>query len=216
MIDIKVAKLKNSLTISGVQKVSTSPVIIQITGSNLENATEVLVNDLSLSQWVATANDTILAYLPPSLASVTISSVSVLTENIVPGVPNLVHYEVGNKIESTEGIQKLLQNFVKVLLQTPGSNVFQSVGGGMLKITGQSLMNGGDRTARGEIVDAINRTKSYLFSLHSKNSTMPLSEKLLDVQILSIDTGENVKTDLIINLLVLNRAGQQVSSNVAI
>jgi len=216
MKDIKVAKIKNSLSIKGAIKVSSSPLIIQITGDKFETANEVIINEVSIQQWVAISNDTILAYLPKILEGITISSVAVLTEELVPNVPNLVHFEIGSRIEAVEGIQKLIQNFTKVLLQSPGSNKFQTVGGGLLKISGQSLLNGGDRTARGDIIDAINRTKNYLFALHSTKNKMPLTEKLLDAQILSINLGENSKSDLVVNLLIINRAGQQNSTNVAI
>lgn len=216
MKDIKVAKLKNSLSIKGATRVSVTPLIIQITGDKFETASEVIINEVSIQQWVAISNDTILAYLPKILEGITISSVAVLTDEIIPNIPNLVHFEIGSRIQSVEGIQKLIQNFTKVLLQSPGSNKFQTVGGGLLKISGQSLLNGGDRTARGDIIDAINRTKNYLFALHSTKNKMPLSEKLLDAQILSIDLGEDTKSDLIVNLLIINRIGQQSSTNVAI
>lgn len=216
MKDIKVAKLKNSLSIKGATKVSTTPLIIQIDGDKFETANEVIINEVSIQQWVAISNDTILAYLPKILEGITISSVAVLTDEIVPNIPNLVHFEIGSRIQSVEGIQKLIQNFTKVLLQSPGSNKFQTVGGGLLKISGQSLLNGGDRTARGDIIDAVTRTKNYLFALHSTKNKMPLSEKLLDAQILSIDLGENTRSDLIVNLLIINRVGQQSSTNVAI
>lgn len=214
MKDIKVAKLKNSLPIKGAVKVSSNPLILQITGKNFQSATEVIVNEVSIQQWLATADDTILAYLPSVLANVALSSVAVLTEDLIPNIPNLLHFELGNRIASTEGIQKLLQNFTKVLLQTPGSNKFQTIGGGLLKVAGQSLMNGGDRTARSEIIDAVNRTRSYLFGLHSQITNMPLAEKLLDAQILSIT--EDTKSGIILNLLIKNRAGQESTSNLAI
>lgn len=215
MKDIRVAKLKNSLVVKNVVKVSSNPAILQITGEKFESATEVLINNISAQQWVATENDIILVYLPASLSTVPITSVAVITEDFVKNIPNLVYFEIGNKIQAVEGIQKLIQNFVKILLQSPGSNKFQSVGGGLLKIAGQSLING-DKTARTDIIDAITRTKSYLFSAHSKNPKIPLSEKLLDVQILSITVGENGKTDLIVSLAIKNRLGEQSSTNVAI
>jgi hypothetical protein len=216
MKDIKVAKLKNSLTVKNVTKVSSSPPILQVTGEKFESATEVLINSISAQQWVATENDTILVYLPASLSTVPITSVAVITEDFVQNIPNLVYFEIGSKIQAVEGIQKLIQNFVKILLQSPGSNKFQSVGGGLLKIAGQTLINGGDKTARTDIIDAVTRTKSYLFSAHSKNPKIPLAEKLLDAQVLSITVGENGKTDLIVSLAIKNRLGEQSSTNVAI
>ncbi len=196
-------------------KVSTSPAILQIVGDKFESATEVLINGISIQQWVSISNGEILAYLPDILSTVIISSVAVITEDIINNIPNLIYFEIGNRIESVEGIQKLIQNFTKVLLQTPASNKFQTVGGGLLKIAGKTILNG-DTTAKTEIVDAINRTKNYLYAIHSVKTKMPLSEKLADAQILGINIGDNGKTDLVINLLIKNRAGQESSTNIAI
>lgn len=211
MKDIKVAHLKNSLTVNSISRITNSP-ILKITGEKFNTATDVILDGNYAKQWVALSDKEIVVYLNNNN---TISSVAVVTEDQIPNIPNLIFFETGSRTRSVTGIQKLIQNFVKLLLQSPDSNKFKTIGGGFIKIAGKNMVSD-DRTARSDIINGINRIKNYMIGEQNPRKDLPLSEKLLDVQILNITSGTQPQSSLIVNISLKNKMGDVASTNVSI
>jgi hypothetical protein len=215
MKDVKIAHLKNSLKVSSVSKISSNPPILKIIGEKFNTATDILLDGIYTRQWVAISDKEILLYIPVTFSNKTIGTIAVVSDELIPNVPNLTFFEVGSRVRKIEGIQKLVQQFTKILLQTPGSNKFQPVGGGLLSIIGKNTMSD-DRTARTDIINGINRTKSYLISIQNNNKDLPLSEKLLDAKILNISSGTQPNVSLVVNIQITNRVGVSSSATVSV
>jgi hypothetical protein len=215
MKDVKIAHLKNSLKVSSVSKISSNPPILKIIGEKFNTATDILLDGIYARQWVAISDKEILLYIPVTFSNKTIGTIAVVSDELIPNVPNLTFFEVGSRVRKIEGIQKLVQQFTKILLQTPGSNKFQPVGGGLLSIIGKNTMSD-DRTARTDIINGINRTKSYLISIQNNNKDLPLSEKLLDAKILNISSGTQPNVSLVVNIQITNRVGVSSSATVSV
>lgn len=215
MKDIQVARLKNSLVLSKVTKISNNPPVLKLEGEKFNMATDIILDGVYAQQWVSISDKEILVYVPSTFSNKTIGSIAVVTEELIPNVPNLVFFELGTRVKSIDGIQKLIQNFVKILMQSPSSNKFQPVGGGLLKLAGMNTVSD-DRTARSDIISGISRAKNYLLGIQGANKRIPLSEKLLDVQVLGISSGKQPNTSLIVNIKIINRIGEEATTNVSI
>ncbi len=215
MKDIKVARLKNALTLSKITRISNNPPVLKLEGEKFNTATDIIMDGVYCHQWISISDKEILASVPATFSNKTIASIAVVTEELIPNTPNLIFFEAGPRVKSVEGIQKLIQNFVKILMQSPSSNKFQAVGGGLLKLSGMNMVSD-DRTARSDIINGISRAKNYLLTAQAPNKQLPLAEKLLDVQVLGIAAGDNANTSLVVNLKITNRIGEDATTNVSI
>lgn len=215
MKDVKIAHLKNSLPLSTITKISSKPPILKLTGEKYNTATDVLLDGIYAKQWLAISDKEILVYIPSTFSNKTISSIAVITEELIPNIPNLTFFEIGSRVKKIEGIQKLVQQFVKILMQSPGSNKFQPVGGGLIDVIGKNTV-ADDRSARSDIINGISRTKTYLINVQNKNKDLPLAEKLLDAKILNITSGTQPNVSIVVNLQITNRVGVSSDATVSI
>lgn len=209
MKDVKVVRRRNVLPITKVTKISSDPAILEVLGDNFTDANQVRLNDAIVNDWVLAASDRILISIPDSLQKITLYTVAVLTEELRSN-DNILSFEIG-RIESVSGIDSLVQHFVKVLLQSPGSNVFKPGGGGVLKLAGKNTINYGN-SIKSDLIEAVDRTKNQLLS-EQANSRISLTEKLANAEILGIGFGDD-PTQLIIAIKLTNSLGQSIEANI--
>lgn len=200
MKDIKISRFKNPLKINSVSRLTDN--ITTINGEDFFRTTEVYINEELLKNWLVLSNNQIAVTFP---ASTKIETVAVLTEELIVNQPNLTFFENGPILKSTSGMSKLIQNFIKLLVRSPDSNKFSTFGGGLLKIPGKT-MTFDQNSVKIDVVNAINRTKNYLIELQNNNKA-PLSEKLLDVQIVSINIDPD--SNMSISVILKNKLGQE-------
>ena len=205
MKDIKIAKFKNPLKISSVTRLSNN--ITAIKGEGFLDADEVYINEIHQRSWIILSDKEIAVNFPSGEKVLT---VAVLTEKLILNQPNLTFFEIGPSFKSIEGMSKLIQNFIVPLMRTPGTNKFDTFGGGMLKLPGKLMTNAGGNI-KADIVNAVERTKNYLINKQNRLN-IPLAEKLLDVRVVavSLDADHNMS----VAVTITNKAGE--SSNVTI
>jgi hypothetical protein len=205
MKDIKIARFKNPLKISSVTRLSNN--ITAIKGEGFLDADEVYINEIHQRSWIILSDKEIAVNFPGGEKVLT---VAVLTEKLILNQPNLTFFEIGPSFKSIEGMSKLIQNFIVPLMRTPGTNKFDTFGGGMLKLPGKLMTNAGGNI-KADIVNAVERTKNYLINKQNRLN-IPLAEKLLDVRVVavSLDADHNMS----VAVTITNKAGE--SSNVTI
>ena len=201
MKDIKIARFKNPLKVKTIKRLSNN--ITSVIGDNFQTASELFVNEEVQRQWIILSNTEIAVTFP---SSVDIFSIAVLTEELIPDRLNLTFFEIGPQLKSVSGMSKLIQNFLKFLLMAPNSNKFNTFGGGLLKIPGKTIDNS-QQSIKTEIINAIQRTKNYLVNRQNKIQSMPLSEKLLDVQVLSMNI--DTESNMTVSVLIKNKVGEE-------
>jgi hypothetical protein len=205
MKDIKIARFKNPLKVSSVTRLSNN--ITAIKGEGFLDADEVYINEIHQRSWIILSDKEIAVNFPGGEKVLT---VAVLTEKLILNQPNITFFEIGPSFKSIEGMSKLIQNFIVPLMRTPGTNKFDTFGGGMLKLPGKLMTNAGGNI-KADIVNAVERTKNYLINKQNRLN-IPLAEKLLDVRVVavSLDADHNMS----VAVTITNKAGE--SSNVTI
>ena len=205
MKDIKIARFKNPLKVSSVTRLSNN--ITAIKGEGFLDADEVYINEIHQRSWIILSDKELAVNFPGGEKVLT---VAVLTEKLILNQPNLTFFEIGPSFKSIEGMSKLIQNFIVPLMRTPGTNKFDTFGGGMLKLPGKLMTNAGGNI-KADIVNAVERTKNYLINKQNRLN-IPLAEKLLDVRVVavSLDADHNMS----VAVTITNKAGE--SSNVTI
>lgn len=196
MNDIKILAIKDVLQVVQVRLIpGFFPASVEIIGNKLLQADEVTINDLPSPEFVKLSNSKIIAQMPLSQARSSVRKVSVLASSPNPDRRSILRFEAGPTFSKLKGLEKLIQQFTKLLLQTPGSDAFSpELGGGLQTIIGQGVSRKHTQGLAASLVSAVNRTRDQIFSLQSNDSRIPPDEKLLRADTQGVGFDPNTTT----------------------
>lgn len=161
---------------------------LEIKGEDFRNVEAVIINEVNSPEFIIVNQYTIYAQLPKAAQS-KISNVEVISSKFTKTTPSSkLVFAIGNKTKTVEGIQKLMQLFIKWLLQSPGSDIFNTDRGGGLqeligKITDSRRMDG----IVGVLTRSIQNTVSQIRTAQINTPQLPLSERLLSAELIDFD-----------------------------
>ncbi len=181
MIDIKVILIKDILKVNRVSYLENfSPQSIRIEGSLLLQASEVLINDIDSPEFMIISNDQLIAQVPDSQVNSRLRSVTVLANKPSTDRSSILHLDAGRTFSRLQGLEKLVQYFVKLLLQNPGSDIFSPTeGGGVLGLVGRVVTKSDTTSLSASLVSAVNQTRDQILARQNKIPRIPSDERLL-------------------------------------
>lgn len=181
MIDLKILTIRDLLPINSVEyAANVTPLSLLITGDDLRGASEVLINDIDSPEFAVLSSGRILAQVPTSERQSTLRKVAVIANVPTTTRKSLLHFEVGSSIRSIKGLEKMVQAFCKLLLQTPGTDRFRPTeGGGLLKLIGRNVSKGDTKTLQASVMGAVTRTRDQFITRQGADRRIPADEKLL-------------------------------------
>jgi len=214
MTDVKIIAIKDLLTITAAQVVpNLLPKTLDITGLEFLQATSVEINGLASPQFIILSDTRLLAQMPSGQQSSIINSIAVFAEVPAPDRSSVFLFEVGRSFKGLSGIERLVQMFIKLALQTPGRDKFRpTLGGGLLALTGQNITNSGGTSLTSSAVSAIGRTRDQVISLQNQVPRIPPDERLLSADVIGIGFDTNTTT-LAIRVSITAQSGQQAVTN---
>lgn len=183
MIDIKILVIRDILPISAIEVANgVFPLSLLITGDRLDQANQVLINDIEATEFVVLSSNRLLVKIPSNELSSNIRKVLVIANIPSTNRRSILHFEVGSSLKSIKGLEKLIQAFCKLLIQTPGSDRFRpDEGGGLMKLVGRNVSKGGINNLQASIVGAVSRTRDQFLARQGPNNRIPSDERLLTV-----------------------------------
>jgi hypothetical protein len=179
--DIKLLTIRDLLPISKVEFVRDfTPLSLAIIGEKMDQATTVYINDVEAPEFVVMSRNRIMAQVPSSEVLAIINKVVVVAEKPSADRSSLLHFEMLGTFRSLQGIERLVQHFCKLLLQSPGSDKFiPTEGGGLLKIVGRNVSKNDSKSLQASVVGAVSRTRDQILTRQATNSRIPSDERLL-------------------------------------
>ncbi len=139
MIDLRVTVAVDVLQVRRMASAGT-PGYIRLIGPNLGTASEVRLNSLVTTDIVVVSENQIDVALPEALFRVPIRDIEVKSLDFTGRAVASLSFELDVNAPTVEGLAKLVQNFLCLLQQTPGSDAFhQDEGGGLHSILGKSV-----------------------------------------------------------------------------
>lgn len=219
MIDVKAVQLKEFAKVTNaeflnreeVEKIflpelgSALPSVIRLTGENFDRATDVLINGVQV-QYSILSRSIILATLPSTLARATITSLQVLNDRDNFSNTSLFSFEFGKRLDTISGINKVIAQYIKVLMTTPGSDSFdKTLGGGLQKLPGSV-----SRAPYASLTKVALTLVNTAVDIQQRqfNLDIPNEEKLQSVEVLYIDfvKGDptSIDTKIKVNTLAQN------------
>lgn len=208
-VDFQVAFPQETVKVSLVRTVPGLAVrTLDIQGDDFRAVDEVLMNEVPSPSFVVLTKNRMLAEVPPVLVSSTISSVSVLSRRLTVTPRSYIRFRIGRVPSKTRGTLRLMQLFLRLLFQTPGTDIFApKLGGGALVHIGQSVSieNGTDLV--GDFIVSVDSTVRQIIQIQSRDQSIPPDERLLTAKVLSAGFNKN-ETAIITSIEVVSQAGR--------
>jgi phage baseplate assembly protein W len=187
MPTLEVIKFRDVLRVASISLVPNVPVpTVSLKGADFRSVESVSINDSPSPEFIVMDKQTIYAQLPDGIRQV--RTVAVLSSNFTTTEKaSRVLFQVGTKTKTITGLLKLVQLFVKILLQSPGSDIFdKDLGGGLQDMIGQLTSTKRNDRLLAAISQAISQTESQIRRSQLDSPEIPLDERLLSATLLDI------------------------------
>lgn len=214
MTDIKVIAIKDLLKITSAQvALGLTPRTLDIQGLDFLQATSVELNGIESPEFMILSDFRLLAQVPSGQKNSIINSIAVFANKPAPNRSSLFLFEVGRSIKGLSGIERLVQMFIKLALQTPGKDKFRpTLGGGLLALAGQNITSEAQTALSAAAVSSITRTRDQVISLQNQVPRIPPDERLLTATVLGVGFDTNTTT-LALRVGITAQSGQQAVTN---
>lgn len=212
MYGVMLIRLSDLLPVTSfVNAPGVTPRSLLITGKDFTNVESVVIGGIPSPEFVILSSSQVLAQVPDFLVGEPITEVSVFASALRATERSLLEFTVGTRPRKVKGILRLLQNYVRVLLRSPGTNKFtKGVGGGLRRRIGTNL----SVSASADAVSAVSRTSAYFLSVQARDADIPPSERLLSATVENVADDQNAGV-LYLTISLTTHTGEQGLFNLA-
>jgi hypothetical protein len=214
MTDLKVLSIRDILPVTTVSYATkVYPLSIHIQGESFDQATQVYINNLEVPEFIILSPSRILAQVPDSERNSILRQISVVAEKPSTKRSSVLNFDVGTSFKGLKGVERLVQLFCKLLLQTPGSDKFNpSDGGGLLTAIGKNLSRQDKRAVQTIASSAVNRTRDQVLVKQNNSHRIPADERLLDAVTEAVGFDPETTT-LTVRVALMAASGKQAVAN---
>jgi hypothetical protein len=208
-VDFQVAFPQEAIKVSQVRPVPGLAVrSLDIVGEDFRAVEDVLMNEVPSPSFVVLNKNRIVAEVPDVLKDATISSIMVLSRKLFITPRSFINFRFGSRTSKVRGVLRLMQMFLRMLFQTPGSDIFApTLGGNALAHLGQTIgKEDGSDLVSGFIV-SVDNTSRQLIQIQSRNQSTPPDERLLSATVISAGFNRN-ETALVASVEIISQAGR--------
>lgn len=161
------------------------PIMMVAEGKGFTRASSVLVNGAEV-QFTIIDDSRMYLTLPKRIADRVIESVFVVTDRESFTNTSMFSFGLGKHIKTLKGPDKLIAQFVKALMTTPGSDVFDpGFGGGLQKIPGSITRP--QHLALAQIALILTRVAEQIAASQQNIRNLPLNERMRNVDVLRLN-----------------------------
>ena len=209
-VQLEVVRFRDLIEVLSIPRFvpGVTPPALEIKGEDFRSVERVLINDQSAPEFIIANKKTIYVQIPGAIKR--IKTIEVLSSKFTRSTSSSkLSYEIGPKTRKVEGILKLMQLFIKLLLQTPGSDIFNPErGGGLLALVGAMGTGRGIDTIIGSVSRAVQTTVSQMRTSQINVPGLPLSEQLLSAEVTDFDIFER-QMEARVKVLLVSMAGKE-------
>ena len=203
-IDLQVIYPQNSIPLTKVRVLSGyTPPAVMVEGDDFRAVDEVWINENPAPNWTVLNPQLLVAQIPTMQVGRSINTLEVLSNRMTIGPESMLRFRIVRGGGRVNGIMRLVQLFVKVLLTTPGTDIFspQSGGGLLTKVGQQVSLHDGGKEVIGDLVLCCAAATKQIIATQAQDPSIPPVERLLATSV------ENA---------VFDRAGLGVRANIQV
>lgn len=215
-VDLQVAYPQQAIVLNNVKILPGPPRVVDVIGTDFRSVDEVLINKMASPDVVVLSKTRLIAQVPDGLLGQRVLSVTVLSRRLTVSERSVLKFRVSNTPGKVSGVLRLLQKFLKILLTTPGSDIFnRQLGGGALRSIGSTFgVENGDEIVSGLVI-AVDTTTRQIIALQSRNPSLPRDERLMAAKIIRASFNkEEGAIDVAVE--ITNQAGKAATANMEI
>lgn len=210
MVDLQVIEMRDVLKVTGVTFVQDfEPPTLLVKGQDFNNAYEVYINETLSPSVVISSSTTLLAQVPNAENAVPIRSIVVVSSRLTKTERSKVMFRLGDSPKSVSGFERLIQTFLKIMLQSTNSDIFSpNLGGNLLNAVGKLIGNPSTQTLTTDFTLAVTRARQQIMALQVGDPTLNLNERLAFAKVLEVKFVPN-ELALLGRVHLGNQAGRQ-------
>ena len=213
--DIQFAYPQQSIKISAVAMVEgyDLPTIVVI-GDDFSAVDAVLISDVPSPSVVVLSKTQLIAVLPQEVYGQSILNVTVVSYRLAYTEQSVVSFRMGTVNRKATGMIRLVQLFLKVLLTTPGTDIFDKrSGGGAMKNLGKTFSKSNSGGIVSDFVISVDNTAKQITTMQARQPRLPRDERLLSAKVTQsyFDTAQ---TALIATVSLTSQAGAVSTANI--
>ena len=212
-VDLQIVFPQQAILLNQVRILPGPPRVLDVVGADFRSVDEVLVNRVASPDVVVVSKTRLVAQVPDSLLDQRILSVTVLSRRLSLSSKSVLRFRLSRTPGKVTGVLRLVQKFLKLLLTTPGTDIFnRQAGGGALRSIGRSFGIEEGNAIINSIVIAIDTTTRQIVALQSRNPSLPREERLLSAKILRAGFNKE-EGALDVAVEITNQAGAAATAN---
>lgn len=200
-MDLSIIQPRSTASVTGFRVVSVATLpVLEVTGvQGYRKVTSVEINGIKSSSVSVLSDSKLHATIPQGIEE--IISVDVYTSDVTPGTYK-VSYRLG--ASPVSGVDRAAQKVIKVLLTSPGSDIFNpSLGVGLNDIIGKAFSSFGELSS--DVALAIRSAEAQIIDAESATG-LPDVERLGSIRVSKI--APLYKEGISIDIEVTNRLGE--------
>lgn len=192
MLDIQVIEVRDVLPLTRVSIAEgVEPATLVVEGHDFNNAQYVYINNVQVSDAIILSATMLTAVIPFDLVT-PINSVAVTSNRLTQTERSKISFRMSDQPNSVQGIERLIQKFLKVMLQTPGQDIWSpNIGGGLLGAVGKTFGKGSigvtsaaSGTLAADMQVAVDRARRQIMGIQANSPMTTASERLLYARLL--------------------------------
>lgn len=193
-----------------------SPRFLDVYGMDFTAVDAVTINEIDSPSFAVLSDTHLVAEVPASITYAALATVAVISRTLTLNPQSIIKFKVSNFPAKTRGILRLVQLFLKVLLTTPGTDIFvPRLGGGALRNLGRTFGQDQQGNIVSDFIISVDTTARQIISLQGGDPNIPAEERLLSAKVTSasFDRGSG---SLIVTVVLQSQTGQPALANLVI
>jgi hypothetical protein len=208
---LEVIKFRDLLPVQGIPRFVPGFALptLEIKGDDFRTVEKILINEVPAPEFIIVNKHTIYVQLPDAARN-KISNIQVVSSKFTKtNHYSVIQYELGTKTKTVSGLLKLVQLFVKWMLQSPNSDIFNPArGGGMQELVGKVQTTKTMDSVASAISRAVSNTVTQIRAAQVNTQGLPLDERLLGAEIQDIQIFEK-QMEARVKISIRSVAGQE-------
>lgn len=215
-VDLQTISPQEIVNLNQVRVLPGPPRVVAIVGDDFRSVDEVLINQVPSPDVIVLDKNRLLAQVPDSAALDRINDVQVLSKRLTLSDRSQLRIRIGRTPGRVVGIMRLMQLFLKILLQTPGKDIFSpNIGGGALKNVGATFGAGDGGDIINDFVIAVDNTSRQIIAIQGRNASLPQDERLLGAKVLHANYNKGMG-GIDVSVEITSQAGRAATANVGL
>lgn len=215
MIDIQVIEIRDVLPLTEVFLADVATPTIIALGRDFNSAHKVFINEAASPNVMVLSDTRLMAEIPFGLTT-GINSVVVISNRLTNAERSKMTFSLPDQPKPVQGLERLIQKFIKIMLQEPNRDIWSpKIGGGLLGLVGKTFGKGSEgvqaaasSTLAADMQVAVDRARRQLIAIQGNSPSTAATERLLYARL--IETQFNPSEMALYGRIELaSHAGQQ-------